>query len=285
MSEARILSFDEAVRARDAGRPPVLDLDVLRDRQGTIGIGNYHAAINNVTVIKALKTREIEYFSNFSVAIPRGRKITILGHRESGARQIQELLTHQLAPNKGSVVVDSRISWIIPEVRFFDKAASLRENAIFFSRVLGMDTQALIGMMLAMGELPPQAIFEPIKNLPPWASKRLGLVVLYFCNFDLHLIGNRFQMKGMKLEGDDANEVLNLVYGRDYVASCEDPKGIPQNCNLLYILYEGVLYEFEDLAEGVAVYEALPKPVDGPRAEKDQDEDAEDDDFLREEFF
>ena len=286
MSEARILSFEDALRAREAGRPPVLDLDGLKDRQGTMPIGSYHAALNNVTVIKQLKTRDIEYFSDLSLAIPRDRKIVILSHRDTGSRQIQDLLTRRLAPNSGNVTIDSRISWIIPEARFFDSTAPLRENAIFFSHVLGIEAKTLIDMMIAMGELPPKAAYEPLRNLPPWAVKRFGLVILYFCQFDLHLVSSKFQVKGMKLEGEDANEVLNLIYGRDYVAAIEDPKGMPYNCNLLYVLYEGVLYEFEDIAEGVAVFEALPKPVEGPRAEKERDdEEPEDDESLREEFF
>lgn len=285
MSEARILSFDDALRARDAGRPPTLDLDVLKQRQASMPIGSYHAAFNKVSYIKHLKTRDIPYFQDLSLAIPRGRKIAILSHRDSGSREFQELLTRRIAPAKGSVTIESRISWIIPEARFFDNLAPLRENAIFFSHVLGVDASTVMGMMLAVGELPPAALHEPLKNLPPWAVKRLSLVLLHFCQFDLHLVGSRFQIKAMKLDGEDAAEVLNLIYGRDYLVTIEDPKGIPYNCNLLYVLYEGVLYEFEDLEEGAAVFEALPKPIEGPRAEKDREEENEDEDFFREEFF
>lgn len=284
MSEARILSFEDAVRAREPGHVPVLDLDVLKNRQASVDIEDCHAALDRVTVMKKMKTKEVEYFHGLSVAFPRGRNIAILGHRESGHRQIQELLTQRLAPNAGDVIINSRISWVIPEARFFDIKGTLRENAIFFSRITGVDPRTMIDMFLRAGKLPPKAANEPVRNLPGWVVKRLGLIVLYYCDFDLHLV-SRVQPRSMQMEEDEAREALNLVFGRDYIIGCDDPKGIPENCNLLYLFYEGVIYEFQDVGQGVEVFEMLPKPAEGPRVAKEQDDDFEEDEELREEIF
>jgi len=284
MSEARILSFPDALRAREPGRPPVLDLDVLKGRQATINIEDCHAALDGVTAYKKLKTKVDEYFHELSVAFPRGRKITILGHREAGHRPIQELLTQRLAPNTGNVVINSRISWIIPEARFFDPKGTLRENAIFFSRIIGIDPRMLIDMFLSAGKLPPKAVNEPFRNFPGWVVKRLGLIVLFYCDFDLHLV-SRFQPRSMQMSDEEIAQALELVFGRDYIVTCEDAKAVPDNCNLLYLFYEGVLYEFEDVGQGVEVFDMLPKPAEGPRVEKEEDDEFEEEEEVREEIF
>lgn len=284
MSEAKVLPFPDALTAREPGRTPVLDLDVLRARQVLLNIKDCHAALDGITVTKKLKTKEIEYYHGLSVAFPKGRKVAVLSHRDSGQRQILELLTQRLAPNVGNVVINSRISWVIPEARFFETRGTLRENAIFFSRIIGIDPRQLLQMFLAIAQLPPAAASEPIKNLPGWVVKRLGLVVLLYCDFDLHLVG-RFSTKSMQLKDEDAQEVLNLVYGRDYIVACDDAKSVPENCNLLYLLYEGVLYQFDDVGQGIEVFDTLPKPAGGPRSEKDKEDEDEDDEELREEFF
>lgn len=287
MSEARILSFDDAQRARGRGRgqPPVLDLDVLKGRQNSIDIANCHAALTNVTLIHKMKTRQVEYFHDLSIAFPRGRKIAILGHRDCGQAQLLELLTRRLAANSGTVHINSRISWVVPETRFFEVKGSLRENMIFFGRVIGIDPRKLIDAAMAIAELPPKSLMEPVRNLPSWAVRRIGVVLLYFCDFELHLIG-RFQARALQLDDEDeAEEFLNLVFGRDYVAMCDDPKGVPDSCDLLYLLYEGTIYQFDDVYAGKDVFEVLPKPAMGPRRARERDEEFDDDDELREEYF
>ncbi|GAB5375219.1 MAG: hypothetical protein AcusKO_16810 [Acuticoccus sp.] len=285
MSEAQILSFGDAQRARGRSRPPVLDLEVLKGRQPTVSIADCHAALSGVSVVHKMKTREVNYFHDLSVAFPRGRKIAILGHREVGQQFILELLTRRLAPTLGTVHINSRISWMVPETRFFEVKGSLRENMVFFGRIMGVDPKTLMQAALSIGELPPQALREPVRNLPNWAVRRIGVVLLYFCDFDLHLVG-RFQERALQFDDEeDAAEFMNLVYGRDYIAMCEDPKNVPDSCNLLYLLYEGVLYQFEDIMLGKDVFDVLPKPATGPRSEREKDDEFEEDDELREDYF
>ena len=38
------------------------------------------------------------------------------------------------------------------------------------------------------------------------------------------------------------------------------PRGIPTNCNLLYLLYQGQFYMFEDIELGIRTFKALPQP-------------------------
>ena len=90
----------------------------------------------------------------------------------------------------------------------------------------------------------------------------------------------------MKLEGPNAEKVNELVYGGDYLATADQVKSIPSNANLACVLYEGLLYQFDDVGEAVEVFEALPKPKEGPSRVKDEDdEDFDDDEYAGETVF
>lgn len=286
MSNATVVSFEDALRARADAEPVVLDPARLKSHQQKVDFSTCHAAINRVTVIKKLKTREITVFHDFSVAIPKGRKIIILGHRDSGKDTILNLIQRKLLPNRGKVWVNSRISWPIPMARFFDMKSTVRENALFFARIIGMNPKQLIDTLLDFCEIDPKILKEPLKNMPEWARKRFGLLLLLYCDFDLHLVKQQFRPEALKLDGPNAEKVNELVYGGDYLATADQVKSIPSNANLACVLYEGLLYQFEDVSEAVEVFEALPKPKEGPaRAKDEDDEDFDDDEYAGETVF
>lgn len=279
MSNATVVSFEDAIRARADAEPVVLDPAKLRAKQGRVDFANCHAALNRITVTKKLKTQEIMVFHDLSLAIPKGRKIVVLGHRSSGKDTLLNLIQRKLLPKRGKVWVNSRISWPVPMTKFFDMNATVRENALFFARIIGVDAKKFIVTLLAFTELDQKILKEPLRNMPDWARKRFGLLCLLHCDFDLHLVTGKFKAESLKIDEEGVARVNELVYGGDYLATAEQPKSIPGNCNLAYLLFEGLLYQFEDVSEAVAVFETLPKPKVGPARSKDDDDDDDDDEI------
>jgi len=282
MGNTTVVSFEDAMRSRASEGPTVLTREDLFARQRRCVMGECHAALENITVIKKLKTQEIVVFKDLSVSFPKGRKITLLGHPGAGKQTLINLLQRKQMPSSGQVHINSRISWLIPSVRFFDMKASARENLIFYSRIIGIQPKDLMSSLLQFCELPPKALREPLKNMPDWARKRFSLLLLMYCDFDLHVVRNQLRTEAMKLSGEQATMATELVHGRDYVSICDQSRFVPQNCDLLYLVVDGLVYQFDDVAEGIAVFESLPKPKDGPGSMKEDDDDEQDDEEMQE---
>ncbi|MEM9223429.1 MAG: hypothetical protein AAGB11_13630 [Pseudomonadota bacterium] len=279
MSDATVLSFDDALRARRSEAPFLTDAS-LRAAQTRINSNDCHIAFERLTLTNKLKTEETVVFQDLSIGFPKGRKIVILGHRGVGKLKVFELAHQKLVPKRGRVIVNSRVSWPTQSANYMDNRVSVRENIIFLSRVLGLSPRNMTGTLLEFCSLEPKVLREPLKNLPNWARKRFGLVFLFACDFDCHLVNGELRGQALKLTDAQTEQALEVIYGRDYIATCDNPKLIPGNCDLVYLLHEGVFYLFEDIDKAIAVFQMLPPPAIGPVEQKD--DYGEDEDELQE---
>lgn len=287
MSQATVVSFEDAMRNRDggAGEQRVVTEDELRARQTRIHVNRCHAALEKVEVTIQLKTKRINVFHDLSVGFPKGRKMVMFGHEGSGRGTIMDLMQKRLAPNRGRVFAKSRISWPVGSTGFADPRVSLRDNTLFIAHVLGLSADATIAATLSFLELEPKALKEPFKSLQAVARRRYGFLILLLCEFDLLLFSGPFRPFPLKLDDEQGERLKTRLMAKDYLMSVDNVKNVPENANLAYVLYEGRLYHFNDVEEASAVFEALPRPKDAPVRTKGEADDAFDDEDNAEIMF
>jgi len=286
MSDGDVVTFDTA-RASGAhgGGAHALTDRRLRRRQATIPLSQCHAAFERMSYEIRTKTRRFTLFHDLSVGFPKGRHITLLGHKGSGKTAMFELLLKERPPTRGRVHVTSRLSWPVHLVKYLDPRLSVRQNVIFVSHVLGVDTGRLLAAVERFCQLDRRRTLEPLSAIPMMVKRRLGVLIVMAADFDCLLIDHPMRGKMFGLDGKAAAELEETILRRDYIASVTNPRNIPSNCDLAYLLYDGRLYMYEDVDEAVSVFKALPEPeVPGglePRAETEDDDEAE----YREEGF
>lgn len=285
MTDSTVLSFEDAVRVRSARAPAVIDPQALKDRQGVIPSTDCHIVFDKVTIVKKLKTQEITVYHDLSIGFPKGRKIAILGHRDAGKQTIYDAVHRKIVPRRGQILLNTRVSWPIPAARFYEIKSTVKQNIVFFARVLDVPPHDMMAAYVDFCQLDQRILKEPIRNLPDWAMRRLGILLLLYCDFDFHMIRGSFRMEGMRFNSEQETVARELIFGRDYVVSCDQVKNIPDCCNLLYVLYGGRFYQFEDITEGVALFNTLPKPKKGPARDDGDDDDQEEDEYREEMVF
>ncbi|MEM8664544.1 MAG: ATP-binding cassette domain-containing protein [Pseudomonadota bacterium] len=282
MSEATVISLQDAARARYAPPPLEIVAEELERRQSTIPAQDCHIVLDRLSYAQSHRSGRTTIFNNVSIGFPRGRKIVVLGHEGSGKSILLDLCLRQLPPASGQVIINSRVSWKIPTVQFLEGRLSLRENAIFLSRVLGLPPRRIIDAAVEYIELSPRQLGDPLASLPVWARMRFGFLILVACEFDCHLVTSLFRPYSLRLQGAKALKAMELVYGRDYIACAHAASLVPDTCDLVYILYEGRFYLFEDVDQAIAVFEALPTPVSSvvKKQRPEADEDTSQDELL-----
>ncbi len=280
MSQATVVSFEDAIRNRDGGASEqrVVTEEELLSRQTRIHINRCHAAFDKVEVTLQLKTKRISIFKDLSVGFPKGRKIVLLGHEGSGRGTIMELLQQVRAPTSGRVTVKSKISWMLGSSNFADQRISLRDNTLFIAHVLGLSADATIAATLSFLELEPKSLKEPFRSLPPATRRRYAYLITLLCDFDFLLFNGPFKPASLRLDEEQAQSVKKRLMAKDYLMSVNARKNIPENANMAYVLYEGRLYHFNDVEEAASVFEALPPPKDAPNPTRGEANDAFDDD-------
>lgn len=285
MSNGEVVSLRESRVLADARPPEVVTDEWLRRRQLTVPLEDCHAAFERMTYEIRTKTRRFALFHELSATFPKGRKIALLGHKGSGKTSLFELLLKERPPTRGRVHVRSRLSWPIHSVQYFDPRLSVRQNVVFVSHILGVDTGGLLGAAQRFCQLGRRQTEEPVSALPMPLKRRLGLLVVLAAEFDCLLIDNPIRGHWFGLEGRAAAELEATIMRHDYIASVSNPRLTPENCDLAYLLYEGRLYMFEDVDEAIHVYETLPVPENPTGLKARTSGEDEDDAEYREEGF
>lgn len=286
MSGATILPFEDAMRQSVPGRSRLITDAQLRRQQRTVALGRCHAAFDSMSFEFKTKARRFSVFQNLSVAFPKGRKIVVLGHKGSGKSVMFELLTRERSPTRGRVVINSRLSWPIHATRFLDPKLSVRENVKFIAHVMGVDAFLLVDSVQKFCELSSKRLDENSQGLSQPIRRRVGAVIALAAQFDCLLFDMPLKAQLYGLKGAKGDRFEELILGHDYICAIPHPKHVPFNCDLAYILYDGRLYQFEDVLQAVSIFDELPEPAaPGLQRKGAEEENEDDDDEFRDGFF
>lgn len=271
MSEASVVSFQDAVRSRRPAPSRRLTEEELRSRQTSIPLTHCHVALDNVSFQVKTKKRRFFVFSELSVAFPVGRKIGILGHKESGKSTLVKLIKRQALPTAGRIHKGEGVSWPLSWTQFFQPRLTLAANLRFVSEVL-LQTSAkhTMDLVACFCDLDTRRLQEPFANLSPPLARRVGFVMANLAGFNCFLIDGPYRGTMLDFKGEDAERFEEMAFSRDYISVCAAPKLLPSNVDLIYILYDGRLFMFEDIEVAKQTFHALPTPeAPGPKPEPD----------------
>ena len=284
MSENNVITLDTTRRpARGGDDQRVMTERWLRGRQATLQMDECHAACHRLSYQIRTKTRRFTLFHNLSVGFPKGRRIALLGHKGSGKTALFELLLKERPPTRGRVIVNSRLSWPVHSVKYFDARLTVRQNVIFVSHVLGVDAGRLLTAVQRFCQIDRRQTEEPLSSLPVMIKRRLGIIIVLAADFDCLLIDNPLKGQMFGFSGDEASEFEQRILSTDYIAAVTMPRQMPPNCDLVYLLYDGRLYMYEDVDEAVRVYRTLPEPeAPGGMGQRSNDRDDDDSDQREE---
>ncbi len=277
MIGTNVVSFTDAARSRDNVAAYISD-EELRRGQTIVDADTCHVALDNCTVIMKAKTSRYCLFQGLSAAFPKQRRIAILGHKGSGKTVLIDMMLKRRSVQGGRVLVNSRLSWSVSYVQYLDARLTLRQNLMFVARVMRVDPGYLIGAALDICNFQQNQLMERTRNLPVTMRRRIGLLVYLLGDFDCHVIDG--PLRGMMFGAmtERLETMLSAVTSRDYIAAVAEPRQVPGNCDLAYILYNGRLFMFEDVARAFEIYSSLPPPENpNPFAGQDDKDDGDDD--------
>lgn len=281
MTETNIVSFDDAMRARgtgtESGQGPITD-ELLRRTQPVIDIEQCHVALDRCRVVMKSKTSRFMLFDDLSAAFPKGRRIAILGHKGSGKTVLIDMMLKRRSVQSGRVLVNSRMSWAVSYLQFFDRKLTLRQNIVFLANILGVSPSYMMGAACEICNFQEKQLKEQFSHIPAAMRRRIGLLAYLLADFDCHILDGQLRSQMFGPQSERVQMMMDAVMSRDYISTLSKSRQLPENCDLVYILYDGRLFAFDDVAEGAAVFEALPEPENpNPFTSQDEkDEDGED---------
>lgn len=237
-----------------------ISLDALRAAQRSVPLGECHAAFVDMSLQLKLGRRTATLFHEVSAAFPKGRRVAVLGHRESGKTTLLQLLLRLRRPTRGRVIVRSQLSWPFTMLGFFDVQLTVRDNLIFLARVIGVDAKALIDVTARVCGFDRRQLNEKFQKVGVSMRRRISVIVILAADFECHLIDGPYGPNMFAADAATAAAFMDALLSRDYITVQDNPALVPNNCNLIYVLYDGRLYAFDDVMQGIEAYRMLPEP-------------------------
>lgn len=179
---------------------------------------------------KILRLRSIEYtdfyaINGISLEIKKGETVGLIGHNGCGKSTLLKLISKILYPDKGSIVVEGRISSLIELGAGFHSDFTGRENIYMNGSIFGLSTKEIdekIDEIIRFSEL-EEFIENPVRTYSSGMYMRLAFSVAININPEILLIDeilavgdSNFQKKCYeKIEGFKNSGVTIVIVAHD----------------------------------------------------------------------
>lgn len=214
--------------------------------------------LDNITKFYKLNNGTKHYvFRNFTFEFPDDCSIGLMGKNGAGKSTLMNMLSGSEVPNSGKIVTDARISWPLGLGGGFQSSLTARENVAFVARVYGCRGKKLrekIAFVEDFAEI-GKYFDEPIGTYSSGMRSRIGFGLSMAFDFDYYLIDEAgavgdpaFARKSRKLYEEKLSKSKVIMVSHNI-------NEIRQWCDKIVLLNNGQINVYDDVEEGIAVYQ------------------------------
>lgn len=198
-------------------------------------------------------------FRDLSFTIPSDRNVAIIGRNGAGKSTLMNLLAKVDTPDSGEIITTKSISWPVGLAGGFQGSLSARENVKFIARTQGFRGAELGEKVRSVEEFAEIGEYFdlPVKTYSSGMRGRVAFGLSLAFDFDYYLVDEAMSVgdahfkkkasEAFKAKVGQAN-ILLVTHGMSQVRTM---------CDLVLILDEGSATLYEDVEEGIKVYQDL----------------------------
>jgi len=210
----------------------------------------------NVTKFYQLKGEKRTIVSNLSLTLEKGHSLGLLGRNGAGKSTLLKLISGSLAPDRGEILRKGRISWPLGFAGGFHPALTGIQNTRFVARIYGVDTDELVAYVEEFAELGP-FLKMPVNTYSSGMKARLAFGVSMGIAFDYYLVDEITAVGDVEFKRKCQKVFENRLSGSDVIMVSHTPETIRKFCSVAAILEKGEVRYFDDVNEGIKVYERM----------------------------
>ena len=223
-------------------------------------------SIRNVTKYYPMRKGEVHYvLKDVNLEIPSHHSVAIIGPNGSGKSTLLRMIGGAEAPNSGSIVTRSRISWPLGLGIGFQGSLTGRQNIDFVCQINGLNQEQrdqVLEHVINFAEL--GKFFDmPVKSYSSGMRARLGFGLSISFDFDCYLIdeltsvGDIIFKKKAKKAFQQISKTSSLIYVSHSLGS------LKKYCQSGIFLREGEATYYEKVQDAIDAYEAYIKDRGG----------------------
>ncbi|MBQ0959949.1 ABC transporter ATP-binding protein [Ideonella sp. 4Y11] len=225
--------------------------------------------IELVNLTKYYPTPQGRYyvFRDLNFTFPDGVSIGLMGRNGAGKSTLMRLMGGLDTPDSGEVRTNNSISWPVGFGSGFQGSLSARDNVRFVCRVYGAHGEAMRERVRFVEEFAEIGRFfdMPLKTLSSGMRGRVSFGLSMAFAFDYYLV-DEGMAAGDPIFRKKAHAAFKERVSRaNLILVSHNIKDIQDLCDVVVVLEGGAATLYEDVAEGLKVYQNMKSPAATPR--------------------
>lgn len=212
--------------------------------------------LRNVTV-RTRGTITPVSLKNLNLRIEDHDHVALLGPASSGLDVVLDVICGSDAPERGSVVRSSSISWPIPKAQFLHRHQTFIANARFIARLYEVDQASFIEKVIAMAKVEDIAE-ERVDHCPGKAASRFAFCLGACLPFGIYLFTST--SIGEKEDREEYAEIIADLGSRSgLVIATSNAKYAQPYCESAFVLDPAGAVYYEDMDAAVEHLQRITK--------------------------
>ena len=191
---------------------------------------------------------------DFSLALPKGAKVGVLGRNGAGKTTLLGLVAGTVQPDSGWIGRHASISWPLGFAGSFHADLTGAQNIRFVARIYGIDTDSLIAYVADFAEL-GDFMDMPIRAYSSGMKARLAFGMSMGIAFDWYLVDEITAVGDTNFKAKSLAVFKNRLKNSGMLMTSHSPSVIRAYCDSGLVLERGDATFFEDVEEAIAHHE------------------------------
>jgi len=188
--------------------------------------------------------------------IGKGPNVGFLGKNGAGKSTLLRILGGAERPTSGVIHREGTISWPIGFGGGFQGSMSGFDNLRFICRIYGVDYKDVVAFVLKFSDL-GDYLYMPVSSYSSGMRAKLAFGISMAINFDFYLVDEVTAVGDATFRKRCQDEFGKRSEHSTLVIVSHNKNTIKSYCEKVYVLDDGKLLEFDDVDEGIALYEKL----------------------------
>lgn len=206
---------------------------------------NYRVGHGHKQVLKGI---------DFTIA--PGDRIGLLGRNGAGKSTLIKLIGGVELPTSGKIRRGMTCSWPLGFNGGFQGSLTGYDNARFIARIYGQEYSRMRKFVEDFTELGRQ-LRMPVKTYSSGMRARLAFALSLAIEFDCYLIDEVIMVGDQNFQDKCRYELFEKRKDRAILLASHSPDSIREFCNRAVVLHDGRMTEFDDIQQGLAIYQDL----------------------------
>ena len=213
-------------------------------------------ALENVWKSYPVRGGQRDILRGINAVVEKGDAIGILGRNGAGKSTLMRVMAGVESPSRGRVVRDMTVSWPLGSGFGLQSSLTGADNARFIARIYGQDVEETLDFVASFSEL-GRYFHEPVRTYSSGMMGRLLMGLSFSIKFDCYLVDEIISVGDQRFVSRCQAMFESRLAGSTILMVSHFAEHIRQYCRTAVVLRNGQLELYEDLDEGIAVYNAL----------------------------